>query len=378
MSVQIRPVESKKDLNLFIDIPFQMHGQDPNWVPPLRIAVRDVLDPKKNPFYKHAISKLWIAFKNNKPVGRIVGTIDDTNNSFHSEKTAFWGFYESVNDQEVTNALFETVEKWAKEKGMNNIRGPMNPSTNHECGLQIDAFDTKPYIMMTQNPEYYPQLVEGAGNRKAKDLNAWIVDSAKGNFHEKLNKRAQDLEKNPDIKFRTVQMKYFEQEIEKILDVYNDAWEKNWGFVPMTDEEFRHMAKDMKQIVDPRLLYIVEVKGETAGFGLCLPDVNQVFVKVRDGKLFPTGLLKLLWNTKVNKKTINQGRILTLGVKKKYQPLGLASMMYLRYLTEAPKIGYPKAECSWVLEDNGPMNAGLKYMNGDLYKRYRIYDKPIP
>lgn len=372
---QVRPVSTKNESDDFFLLPWDLHSKDPNWVPPLRIAVKDLLDTKKNPFFKHATMQLWVAYRDGKRVGRIAGVVDQNHNTFHEEKTAFWGFFETENDIETAKALFGVVEAWSKQKGMAMLRGPMNPSTNHECGMQISAFDTKPFIMMTQNPAYYPELVEKAGFSKAKDLYAWLVDNS-APFDPKLVRRAAQLEQAEHVKYRHVDMKNFDAEIERLLEVYNDAWEKNWGFVPMTDEEFRHMAKDMKQIVVPEMLLIIEVKGETAGFALWLPDVNQVFAKIPDGKLFPTGLLKILWHTKV-RKTMNRGRILTLGLKKKYQRMGLAPLMYMRYFQIAPKLGYPIAECSWVLEDNKPMNAGLKYMNGKHYKTYRIYDKPL-
>lgn len=374
--VEIRTVESKSETDDFLLLPWQIYKNDKNWVPPLLMAVKQTLDTKKNPFWTHAKLKMWNAYLDGECVGRIAGVVDDNHNKFHEEKTGFWGFFECVDNQEVANALFREVEKWVRAEGMETLRGPMSPSTNHECGLQINAFDTKPFIMMTQNPPYYQGLVETAGFSKAKDLYAWLLDRRVHKFDEKLIKHAKRLEESAGISFRHVDMSKFEEEVEKLLEVYNDAWEKNWGFVPMTDDEFRHMAKDMKAILIPELLFIVEVKGEMAGFGLWLPDVNQVMEKIPSGKLFPTGLIKLLWHTKV-RKTINRGRILTLGVKKKFRHLGLASLMYLRYYQIAPDMGYPLAECSWILEDNTAMNQGLKYMNGDLYKTYRIYDKPL-
>ena len=252
----------------------------------------------------------------------------------------------------------------------------MNPSTNHECGLQVTAFETKPYVMMTQNPAYYPELVEKAGFAKAKDLFAWIIDSRRHAFDDKLISKAKRLEAAEHITFRHIDMKRYDEEVEKLLEVYNDAWEKNWGFVPMNDDEFRHMAKDMKTIVVPEMLFIVEVRGEMAGFGLFLPDVNQIMEKIPSGKLFPTGLLKFLWHTKV-RRTMNRGRVITLGVKKKFRHLGLAALLYMRYFEIGPKLGFPSAEASWILEDNRAMNQGLKLMGAELYKTYRIYDKTL-
>ncbi|MGE4232618.1 MAG: N-acetyltransferase [Bacteriovoracia bacterium] len=375
--VSIREVSNKQEKDDFLLLPWDIYENDPYWVPPLLMAVKQSLDTQKNPFYKHAKLKLWNAYRGNDCVGRIAGIIDDRHNEFHEEKTGFWGFFECIDDQEVANSLFSQVEAWIKSEGMNTLRGPMSPSTNYECGMQIDAFETKPFIMMTQNPPYYPRLVEAAGFGKAKDLYAWIVsDESRSKVDSRLVEKAKRLEQASHVTYRHVDMKNFDAEVERMLEIYNDAWEKNWGFVPMTDEEFRAMAKDMKSIVVPELILMVEVRGEPAGFGVMLPDVNQAMEKVRDGKLFPTGLLKLLWHTKV-RKTVNRGRIPLLGVKKKFRHLGLGSLIYLKYFEVGPKLGYPVAECSWILEDNEAMNLGLKYMNASMYKTYRIYDKPV-
>ncbi len=374
-AVSIQAVESKKQMNDFLLLPWDVYENDPTWIPPLLMAVKKSLDTKNNPFFKHATLKLWNAYKDGKCVGRIAGIVDENHNKFHEEKTGFWGFFESVNDQEVADQLFNTVSDWVKAQGMQTLRGPMSPSTNHECGLQISAFDTKPFIMMTQNPPYYPELVEKAGFAKAKDLLAWYVHKDLP-YDEKLVKYAKRVSSKEDIKIRSLDIKKFDEEIEKILDVYNDAWEKNWGFVPMTDEEFRHMAHDLKPICVPQLIFIVEVKGETAGFGIFLPDLNQVMEKITDGKLFPTGLFKFLWYTKV-KRIVNRGRVVTLGVKKKFRHLGLASMIYMAYFKYGVKAGFDSAECSWILEDNSAMNAGLKLMKAEQYKTYRIYDRAV-
>ncbi len=374
-TIRILPVQSKGDWENFYLLPWDIYGETPNWVPPLLLAVKQTLDTEKNPFWQHARRETWTAHIGDECVGRIMAIVDDNHNQFHSEKTAFWGFFECVNDQSVADALFGAAEAWARGQGMQTLRGPMSPSTNHECGLQVDAFDTKPFIMMTQNPPYYAALVEKAGYAKAKDLLAWKLHPSK-QFDTRLIDRAKKLQVAEQIVIRPINMKDYEAEVERILDVYNDAWEKNWGFVPMTPDEFRHMAKDMKPIVIPELLFIVEVRGEVAGFSLWLPDLNQVMEKIPNGKLFPTGLIKLLWHTKV-KRTVNQGRILTLGVKKKYRALGLGSLMFLKYYETAPSMGYPTAEASWILEDNAAMNQGLKMMNADLYKTYRIYDKTL-
>ena len=376
---QLKPVETKSDWSDFIDMPWPIYGDNPNWVPPLKIAVRDLLNVKKNPFFKHAYMYPILAYRDGKCVGRIVGVIDDNHNRYHEEQTAFFGFFEAIDDQPLANLLLDEVAKWARSKGMKTLRGPMNPSTNHECGLLVEGFNDPPTVMMTYNPPYYAKLLESWGLTKAKDLLAYDVDGRKVKFSEKLMAQAERLKQGGNVTFRKVNMKKFEQEVDMILEIYNDAWEKNWGFVPMEPEEFRHMAKDMKAIVDPELLLIAEVRGKPAAFALTLPDVNQAIVKVRDGELFPTGLIKLLWNLKGpgRKKTINRCRILTLGIKKAYREYGIGPLLYSEYLKRGPGNGYPVGEASWILEDNKPMNKALQHMCGERTKVYRIYDRTL-
>jgi ribosomal protein S18 acetylase RimI-like enzyme len=377
--LQLKPVETKADWSAFVDFAWTIYAKDEYWVPPLRMAVKDTLDVKKNPFFKHAYMHPVLAYQDGKIVGRIVGVIDDNHNRFHKEQTAFFGFFEAIDDQKVANALLDEVAKWATAKGMKVLRGPMNPSTNHECGLLVDGFNDSPTVMMTYNPPYYAKLLENWGLAKSKDLLAYDVDGRKVKFNAKLVAQSEKLKEKGLVTFRTVDMKNFEREVDMILDIYNDAWEQNWGFVPMDNEEFRHMAKDMKMIVDPELLLIAEVGGKPAGFALTLPDVNQVFKKVKSGKLLPFGIFKLLWNLKGpgRKKTINRCRILTLGIKRDYREHAIGPLLYTEYLKRGPANGYPVGEASWILEDNRPMNRALQLMCGDRTKVYRIYDKAL-
>lgn len=378
--IELKRVDTKKDWEDFIDLPWDIYSGDPKWVPPLKIAVRDLLDVNKNPFFRHAYMHPVVAYQNGKRVGRIVAVVDENHNRFHSETTGFFGFFECVNDAKIAKRLLDEAARWVKERGMTVLRGPMNPSTNHECGLLVEGFQDTPQVMTTYNPPYYAALLEGWGLAKAKDLFAYDIDSRKVmKFSEVIEARAEKIKRSANITFRTINMRKFEEEVEQILTIYNDAWEANWGFVPMDNEEFRHMAKDMKAIVDPELLLIAEVQGEMAGFGLALPDVNQAIHKIRDGKLFPTGLLKLLWHAKGpgKKKTIKRCRVITLGIKKKYRDLGLGAVLYTEYLTRGPKNGYPVGEASWILEDNRAMNKALKHMCGERTKVYRIYDRAL-
>ena len=377
--LELKQVQTKADWKRFVDFPWSIYKGDPNWVPPLKIAVHDLLNVNKNPFFKHSYMYPVLALDDGKAVGRIVAIIDDNHNKFHKEFTGFFGFFECINDQKVATLLLDSAAKWVKTRGMATLRGPMNPSTNHECGLLVEGFSDPPTVMMTYNPPYYATLLEAWGLAKAKDLMAYDIDGRKVKFSDRLMAHAERLKQSANVTFRPVRMKEFDAEVERILEVYNDAWEYNWGFVPMEPDEFRHMAKDMKLIVDPELLLVVEVKGETAAFALTLPDVNQAQIKIKDGKLFPTGLLKLLWFAKGpgKKKTINRCRILTLGIKKKYREMALGPLLYSEYLKRGPSNGYPVGEASWILEDNQAMNKALKNMCGERTKVYRIYDKAL-
>jgi GNAT superfamily N-acetyltransferase len=365
---ELKQVTTKTDWDQFIDLQWKIYKGDPNWVPPLRIAVRDMLDVNKNPFFKHAYMYPLLAYKGGELVGRIVGVIDDNHNQHTAEKTAFFGFFEAINDQKLANTMLDEVAKWARSKGMTTLRGPMNPSTNHECGLLVEGFADTPAVMMTYNPPYYIELFEKWGLTKSRDLYAYNIGHD-SRFSERLIAQAERIKNRGRVTLRHANMKDFDGEVAKILEIYNDAWETNWGFVPMNEEEFRHMAKDLKLILDPRLLLMAEVNGETVGFGLALPD----------GKLLPTGLFKLLWNLKGpgRKNTIKRCRIITLGIKKKYQEHGIGPILYTEYLKICPQIGYRTGEASWILENNKAMNKALELMCGERAKVYRIYDRVL-
>ncbi len=378
-SLRLKSVESKRDWDEFIELPWSVYQGDPNWVPPLRASMRALLDFRKNPFFKHATLKAWLVYRDEQPVGRIAGVIDRFHNDYAKEKVAFFGFFECLNDPEASHQLFGAVEKWAQSEGMEKFRGPVNPSTNHECGLLVEGFDDPPTVMMTYNPPYYAALLENEGFKKTKDLFAYNIDSAKSQFSEKLIAQAEKLRQGGLVKFRTLNLRNFDRELDILLDIYNDAWQDNWGFVPMNEEEFRYMAKEMKAILDPELILIAEVGGQPAGFALTLPDVNQAIRKVSDGKLLPFGLFKLLWNLKGpgRKKVINRCRILTLGIKKQYREHSIGALLYTEYFKRGPARGCPVGEASWILEDNRPMTRALELMCGERSKVYRIYDRPL-
>ncbi len=370
-NIQIQKVEGKRALKDFIKLPWRVYGGDPLWVPPLIKERKDYFNPQKNPFYQHSQVQLFLALQEGKPVGRIAALINHNHNNFHKEKTGFFGFWEVQPQYSIAQKLLEQARSWLKEKGMEIMRGPMNFSTNDECGLLIDGFDLSPMIMMPYNPPYYMEFLEKFGLKKTKDLYAYLIDHSQ-QPPERMRRVAKKVKEKEDLHIRQVNLKRFEEEVKLIKQIYNQAWSKNWGFVPMTDEEFDHLANELKRLAVPELILIAEVNGEPAGFSMALPDYNQALKKV-NGKLFPWGLFKLLWWAK----RIDAIRVLTMGVVHKYQKRGIDLIFYLETFDRGVGKGYKRGELSWILEDNLLMNRALEYLGVKVYKRYRIYETKL-
>lgn len=372
-TLEVVPVNSKADLKAFMKLPWRIYQNDPQWVPPLLGELAKVLDRRKHPFHQHADAAYFIARRDGEVVGRITASINHLSNEFHGEKVGYFGFFECIDDIEVARALLGTAEDWIAERGMTSIQGPMNFSTNDEFsspGVLIDGFDTPPVLMMSHNPPYYAKLLEQCGFTKAKDLLSYWVDMTEVSQH--LVKGVARIGRSQNVVLRTLNMKDIEGEIGRIKEIYNSAWERNWGFVPMTEAEFDHMAASIKPIINPRLCILAEIAGEPVGFALQLPDYNKAF-KHMNGRLFPLGWLKFLWY----KRNIPSTRVITLGVKPEHRKKGLDSMMILQLHVESAKFGCPRGECSWILEDNMPMRRGLERIGGEVYKTYRVYEKTI-
>ncbi|MBC7540879.1 MAG: GNAT family N-acetyltransferase [Bacteriovorax sp.] len=375
MTVSIREINLsyKKDLKEFIELPWSLYLNDPCWVPPLKMAVKDLLNQNKHPFYKTATVKSWLAEKDGVVVGRIMAVNNHAYNKYQNTKIGFFGFYEAINDQEVSSLLLKTAEASLASEGLTSMQGPMNPGTNYECGFLVDKFDDAPQIMMTYNPPYYPTQIENFGYTKAMDLLAYNVDA-----HFTMPKIIMDIaertEKKSKVTFRTLNLKKWTQELDTMFDIYNSAWEANWGFVPMTKEEFYHTAKDLKSIVDPELVHFALVDGVVAGFILTLPDLNQVFKEIPSGNLSPMAIYKIL----TAKKRMNRVRVITMGVKKEFRKIGLETLLYKHNHIAIKKNPLNKnIEMSWILENNLEMNKPLIRMAGVAYKRYRLYEKAI-
>ncbi|MBP9682070.1 MAG: hypothetical protein KBD76_11745 [Bacteriovorax sp.] len=375
MSLIIREINlaQKKDLNKFIELPWVIYKNDPNWVPPLKMAIKDLLNQKSHPFYKTASVKAWLAELNGSTVGRIMAINNHSYNNYQKSSIGHFGLYEAINNNEVASLLFKTAADSLKAQGLSSMQGPMNPGTNYECGLLVDKYDDAPQIMMTYNPPYYATQMESLGFTKAMDLLAYNV-----NAHFTMPKIIMDIadraEKKSKITFRTLNLKKWNDELETMFDIYNSAWEANWGFVPMTKEEFYHTAKDLKSIVDPDLVHFALVDGVVAGFILTLPDLNQVFKQIPQGNLSPLALYKIL----TAKKRINRVRVITMGIKKEFRKIGLETILYKHNhiaIKKNPLI--QNIEMSWILENNLEMNKPLIRMGGEAYKRYRLYQKDI-
>jgi hypothetical protein len=376
--IDIKCVDHQKDWKQFVDFPYILHAANPYWVSAPRIAVYDQLNVKKNPFFSHATFQAFLAFQNGQCVGRIAASVDDDHNTFHKVNEGHFGYFDCIDDFQVADGLIAQAKAWLKEQGVQKIVGPVNLSTNYECGLLIEGFDEAPYIMMPYHPQYYQRLIEQAGFTKAQDLLTYHLSNTDSLLSKRQNVILRYQEKK-HIRFRPIKLKHFNAELELILDIYNDAWEKNWGFVPVKADEFYYIAKEMKYIVDPQLCLIAYVEDKPVGFSLALPDMNCVFKKIKNGKLNLLNIIKLLWYFKGpgRKKTIQQIRIITLGIKKAYQSLGLGPMFYHQYYQIAPKLNYPKGEAGWILENNIPMNKALKEMNARCNKVYRIYEMAL-
>ena len=366
--IEVVAVNGSKGLKQFVELPFALYRNYPHWVPPLRIAVKELLDRKKHPFYAGAEAELFLALKSGEVAGRVAGIIDKNHNRFHEEQAGFFGFFECIDDVEVARALLEAARSWTFGRGAKFLRGPVNPSTNYECGMLVDGFDSDPMVMMTYNPPYYPELMDKVGLVKAQDLLAYVSHAQKIDMR-KIGKVADKALSKNGVTVRTINMKNFEGDVALVWEVYRAAWARNWGFVPMSREEFVQMGKEMKMILKPELVLIGEVGKRAVGFALALPDVNQA-MKRANGSLFPTGLLKILYYQRL----IKSVRVLALGVVKEYRTTGLAAGFYATLVRNARKLGYGDCEMSWILEDNVLMNRSAEAMGAKRYKTYRIYD----
>jgi GNAT superfamily N-acetyltransferase len=373
--IEISEVNSRRERDAFIKFPWQIYANDPAWVPPLIIERKAFLDRKQHPFYKHGDAALFLARRNGEIVGRIMASDDPNYNSLHQANVGCFGLFESIHDRDVAAALFEAAACWVRGKGRSELMGPIDYSTNYVCGLLIEGLQFPPTILTAHNPPYYRELIESCGFTKAKDWYAWwFADPSKAATH--LRRLAQRrLARRPAV-IRPANLKNLRDESRRLREIYNQAWEKNWGFVPFTAAEMDFMTKELKPLIIPEFGWIAEIDDKPVGFTLCLPDIN-VLLRDLNGRLtrfgLPVGLMKLL----LYKNRIRKGRLIALGVIEDYRRTGIAEMLVLRVMEETMIKRGITGELSMTLEDNVLINRFLEAIGAERYKTYRIYSKSI-
>jgi hypothetical protein len=375
VTVEVVPVTTKQQREQFLRLPWSLYRGIGEWVPNLLMLQREVIDEKKNPFFEIGEARLFLALKDGKPAGRISASIDRRHLQRHEEQTGFFGFFESTDDVEVAKALLETAEGWLHDRGMQCVRGPFSFSINEECGLQVEGFDQPAMIQMPQSLPYYPGLLEAAGYTKAMDLLAYRWD-----FSDPPARIREAVEKTravPGLTLRTIRMRRLSSEVDILLDLYNETWQENWGYVQVTRSEAAKMVSDLRLIADPRVIVIAELHGKPVGMVVGLPNFYE---SIRDfrGFIDPIKALKLVWRLKI--RGTETGRILLFGVRKEHRTrelYGLPFLLLHQLYLNAKTRRYKWCEESWILENNGPMNALMPYWDAYVYKRYRIFEKAI-
>lgn len=375
--LSIRPVRGRRDLKRFVKVPFRLHRDHPNWVAPLIYERMEFLDRRKNPWFEHGEAEFFIAERDGEPVGRISAHLDRRWDEFQGGSDAMFGFFESEDDPETVAALLGAATEWARGKGRTRILGPMDFTTNDEVGILIEGFDRRPMILEPWHPPYYRERIEAQGFGKAMDVQMWELQfgELKGGerFDPAIHAAAEKALKEEGVVIRNMRKRDMADEVRRFMDVYNEAWGSNWGFVPITDAEVEFQAKNLKQVIDEEWAFMAEKDGEPVGAALTLPDINQVMSKL-NGRLLPFGWLKFL----LGKRKIDQLRVFALGVKHDYRHSGVAAGLYLKHLETAARPDSIKGgDMGWILETNGPMNRAMEGMGGKVVKKYRIYEKAL-
>ena len=373
--VSVRPVEGKRDLDAFIKLPFRLHRGTP-WVPPLIFERRGFLDRDENPFFEHAEGEYFLAERDGEVVGRITAHVDERWTQFQGGNDGMFGFFECENDPEVARALLETAMGWLRERGRERMLGPMDFTTNDECGLLIEGYELDPMVLEPWHPPYYRELLEVLGMGKTMDLLMWELHLGRlkqgDHFHDFIEDAARTSEAEHGVTVRQMRKSDLEAEISRFMEVYNAAWGPNWGFVPVTEEEVRFQAKNLKPILDENWAMIAEREGEVVGAALTLPDINQVLAKM-NGRVLPFGW----WHFLSGRRKIDRVRVFALGVKPEYQHYGVAAALYVRHKEVAARVRQKGGEMGWILETNEPMNRAMEGMGGTIVKRYRLYELPL-
>jgi GNAT superfamily N-acetyltransferase len=372
MAFQIVPLSfSASDRRRFIEVEFGLNRHDPLWVPPLRLDRMAMLNPRKNPFFEHAEVAHFVAVRDGRDVGRIAAVRNRLHEEIHGEGVGFFGFFETVEEPGTARALLDTAATFARERGLETIRGPASYDSNEVFGALIEGFDAPPMVMMPYNRPTLPPLIEAAGFRKARDLLAWWLTPDA--MPERIRKIAARVAKRAGVTLRPIRKDRFDEEVGIVRDLYSRCWERNWGFVPLTDAEIQAKARDLRRIVVPDLVLFAEVEGSPVGFVMALPDINQALLPLRSGRLFPFGLFRLLRGLR----RVDHVRILTLGLRPEFRNRGLEAAMYVRIFDRGTELGYVLGECSWILEDNAAMNGGIEACGGRIARRYRVYEREV-
>jgi len=376
-SLTIRPVRTRRELKRFVKVPFRLHRESEQWVPPLVFERMQFLDRKKNPWFEHGEAAFFIAEREGEPVGRISAHVDSRWDEFQGGKDAMFGFFETAEDPEVVRALFDAAAGWAAERGRERILGPMDFTTNDEIGILIEGFERQPMILEPWHPPYYQRLIEAEGFAKAMDVLMWELRMGQlkegEKFDPSIHEAAEKALHDEGITIRNMRKREMAAEVRRFMDVYNEAWGNNWGFVPITDAEVEFQAKNLKQVLDEEWTFMAEKDGEVVGAALTLPDVNQVMAKL-NGRLLPFGWAKFL----LGKRKIDRLRVFALGVKHDYRHTGVAAGLYLEHIRMAAlpdKIHW--GEMGWILETNKPMNRAMEGMGGKIVKKYRLYERSL-
>lgn len=375
-SVSIKKITDKKGMNAFINFAYDLYRNDIHWVPPLRIERQEFFNPKKNPYFSHAKVEYFLAMRGDRVVGRVTAHEDEIWNTHYKTRQGFFGFYESEDDSEVAAALMQAVEDWCKIRGIANVIGPMDFNTNHEIGFLTEGFDSSPVLLLKYTKPYYPQLLVNLRYSQVRTLLGYTFP-AQDPLSEKYNKMADRAKKfaGDSFKIRNIEKKRLREELDPILEIYNEAWSENWGFIPMTAGEIDLLAEQFRLFMDPKFIYILEKEERIVGFFLCLPDINQALGEIRNGRLFPLNIIKFLWNFR----KIDRASIILLGVKKEFRNKGLELILMRRGLLDAskPPIKYRTIGTTWILDTNKPMNAIMEFLNGKITKRYAVVAKDI-
>ena len=383
--VEIRPVQTRTDKKAFVELPWKIYRDDPNWVPPLLSMAYADIDVDNNPFYEFARLGLFNGWRGSELVGRIAAIDNPRHNETHKDRVGFFGFFESENDEEVARALMDAAGNWLKERGKDAVRGPANPSVNAVYGLLVDGFDSPPVVLTPHNPAYYAGLIEGCGLEKAMDLWMWYLPTSiyggikADKLPKKLTRVAKAVRKRYGYTVRNPNLKDFDSEVAKLKKVYQEAWEKNWGAVPMTDHEIEHMVAELKRMADLDLIFFVEDRdGNVVGISITLPDLNQALIKAypRPGVPEPWTLIKLVWHWKV-RGCIKAVSVPVLGVLEPYRGRGVDALLMYETAQVGLSKGYEWAEMGWTLQTNEMMNRSVEMMHGRKYRTFRLYQKPL-